>query len=594
MKLSQLFGQTLRDAPAEADVVSHQLLMRAGFIRPLGAGIFSYLHLAKRSMMKIEAILRDEMDRIGGQEISMPVVQPADLWKETGRWYQIGAEMGRFSDRNERDMVLAMTHEEVLADLVRREVQSYKHLPRLIYHIQTKFRDEPRPRAGLIRVREFTMKDSYSLDADWDGLDKQYRLHYQAYFNIYHRCGLPVIAVKSDTGMMGGKLAHEYMYLNPIGEDTLILCDSCGYSANRQVARFQKTPAGLEELRPIQRVYTPNCKSIEDLANFLGLPKSRTAKAVFFMAQIPEGEKTTEKFIFAVIRGDMELNETKLANAIHARDLRPATEDEIKGVGAVPGFASPLGLTGRSSQCLVVVDDCLQASPNLVAGANESDYHLLNTNFPRDYSADIVTDLAAADEGQACPECGEPLRAARGVEVGNIFKLGTRYSDSLGCTFLDKDGQPKPVIMGSYGIGVGRLLACVAEEHHDDHGLIWPVTVAPYQVQLVLLRGKGSSQAEETAEKLYASLQATGLEVLYDDRDESPGVKFNDADLIGLPIRLTVSERALAQGGIEMKLRSKTEKSILPLDETVVRLRSELAAMEDEISATVLPAEYNG
>ncbi len=291
MKMSQLFGQTLRDAPAEADVDSHKLLMRAGFIRPLGAGIFSYLHLAKRSMQKIEAILRDEMDKIGGQEISMPVVQPADLWKETGRWYQIGSEMGRFSDRNERDMVLAMTHEEVVADLVRREVQSYKHLPRLIYHIQTKFRDEPRPRAGLIRVREFTMKDSYSLDADWDGLDKQYRAHYQAYFNIYHRCGLDVIAVKSDTGMMGGKLAHEYMYLNPIGEDTLILCDTCGYSANRQVARFQKTPAAPEELKPIQKVLTPDCKSIEDLANFLGVPKSRTAKAVFFMATIPKTER---------------------------------------------------------------------------------------------------------------------------------------------------------------------------------------------------------------------------------------------------------------------------------------------------------------
>ncbi len=345
MKISQLFGQTLRDAPAEAEVVSHSLLMRAGFIRPVGAGIFTYLHLAKRSMQKIEAILRQEMDAIGGQEISMPVVQPADLWKETGRWYQIGSEMGRFSDRNKHDMVLAMTHEEVVADLVRREVQSYKHLPRLIYHIQTKFRDEPRPRAGLIRVREFTMKDSYSLDTDWEGLDKQYQAHYQAYFNIYHRCGLEVIAVKSDSGMMGGKLAHEYMYLTPIGEDTLIICTAGDYRANRQVARFQKTPAAPEELKPTEKVLTPNCKSIEDLANFLNVPKSRTAKAVFFMAQIPEGEELVEKFIFAIIRGDMELNETKLANAVHARDLRPATEDEIKAVGAVPGFASPIGIS---------------------------------------------------------------------------------------------------------------------------------------------------------------------------------------------------------------------------------------------------------
>jgi prolyl-tRNA synthetase len=505
--------------------------------------------------------------------------------------------MGRFRDRNDRDMVLAMTHEEVVADLVRREVQSYKHLPRLIYHIQTKFRDEPRPRAGLIRVREFTMKDSYSLDTDWDGLDKQYRLHYQAYFNIYHRCGLPVIAVKSDSGMMGGKLAHEYMFLNPIGEDTLILCDACHYSANRQVARFQKVPAVPEELKPVKKVHTPDCKSIEDLANFLGLPKSRTAKAVFFMAQIPEGEELIEKFIFAVIRGDMELNETKLTNVLHARDLRPATEEQIEAVGAVPGFASPVGLTplptGKRPRVMVVVDDSITSSPNLVAGANHLDYHLLNTNIPRDYSADIVTDIAAAEEGHACPECGNPLRAARGVEVGNIFKLGTRYSDSLGCTFLDKDGQPRPVIMGSYGIGVGRLLACVAEEHHDEHGLIWPVTVAPYQVHLVLLRGKGTPLAEETANKLYVDLQAAGVEVLYDDRDESPGVKFNDSDLIGLPIRLTISERALDQGGVEMKLRNKPEKSIIRMNDLAGGIRSELVLLHAEINASVLPVEYN-
>ncbi len=594
MKLSQLFGQTLRDAPSDAEVISHQLLMRAGFIRPLGAGIFSYLHLAKRSMMKIEAILRDEMDKIGGQEISMPVIHPASVWKETGRWYQIGSEMGRFKDRNDHDMALAMTHEEVVADLVRREIQSYKQLPRLIYHIQTKWRDDPRPRAGLIRVREFTMKDSYSLDADWDGLDKQYRAHYQAYFNIFRRCGLDVTAVKSDTGMMGGKLAHEFMYLTPIGEDTLILCDACGYTANRQVARFQKTSAGPEELKSIEKVHTPGCKSIEDLANFLGVPKSKTAKAVFFMATIPEGEELTEKFIFAILRGDMELNETKLANAIGARDLRPATENEIKAAGAVPGFASPVGI-GRpqGSPLQIIVDDIIPESPNLVAGANDEGYHLLNVNYGRDYTADIVTDIAAADEGTACPDCSRPLRISRGVEVGNIFKLGTRYSDALGCTYLDKDGQQKPVIMGSYGIGVGRLLACVAEEHHDDHGLVWPITVAPFHVHLVLLRGKGTPQAEETADKFYADLQAAGIEVLYDDRDESPGVKFNDADLIGCPIRITVSERALSAGGVELKLRHHSDKAIVPLDETVARLRSEIAALEAEIGAKVLPVDYN-
>ncbi len=319
------------------------------------------------------------------------------------------------------------------------------------------------------------------------------------------------------------------------------------------------------------------------------------------MATIPQYIKSLEEpsgsdqeqFIFAVIRGDMELNETKLANAVHARDLRPATEEEIIAIGAVPGFASPVSLVIKSPQCLVVVDDSIPASPNLVAGANEMDYHLKNTNYPRDYAANIVTDIAAAEAGDDCPECGHSLRMERGVEVGNIFKLGTRYSDSLGCTFLDKDGQQKPVIMGSYGIGVGRLLACVAEEHHDEHGLIWPVTVAPYLVQLVLLRGKGNPQAEETAGKLYSDLQAAGIEVLYDDRDESPGVKFNDADLIGLPIRLTVSERALTQGGAEMKLRNRTEKVIIPLKDVEARIRSELAALEAEIAVNVIPFEYN-
>lgn len=600
MKLSQLFGQTLRDVPAEAEVASHRLLMRAGFIRPLGAGIFTYLHLAKRSMMKIEAILREEMDRIGGQEITMPVVQPAENWKETGRWYQIGSEMGRFKDKNDHDMVLAMTHEEVVADLVRREIQSYKQLPRLVYHIQTKWRDDPRPRAGLIRVREFTMKDSYSLDADWEGLDKQYRAHFQAYYNIYHRCSLEVISVKSDSGMMGGKMAHEFMYLTPIGEDTLMLCDSCGYTANRQVARFRKSAAVHEEMKPIEKVLTPECKTIDDLATYLRVPKSKTAKAVFFMASIPEGQGLNEQFIFAVIRGDMELNETKLANAIGARDLRPATEEEIASIGAVPGFASPISLNpvlqqasvGKRVRAKVILDDSIPSSPNLVAGANESGYHLLNTNYPRDFTADLVTDIAAADEGAACPDCGNPLRMERGVEVGNIFKLGTRYSDTLGCTFLDQDGAQKPVIMGSYGIGVGRLLACVAEAHHDEHGLVWPITVAPFQVHLVLLRGKGTPQAEATADKLYTAVQAAGIEILYDDREESPGVKFNDADLIGIPIRITVSERALAQGGVEMKLRRDTTKDIIPLDGIEAHLRSVIQSLQGEIESKVTPAPF--
>ncbi|HBX68029.1 MAG TPA: proline--tRNA ligase, partial [Chloroflexi bacterium] len=530
MKMSQLFSQTLREAPAEAEMPSHKLLVRAGFIRQLAAGIYTAMPLAKRSLTKIENIMREEMNAIGGQEMSMPVVHPAEVWQETGRWYQIGSEMGRFKDKNQRDMVLAMTHEEVVTDLARKEIHSYRQLPVLIYHIQTKWRDDPRPRAGLIRVREFTMKDSYSLDADFAGLERQYRNHYQAYFNIFHRCGVPAIAVKSDTGMMGGKLAHEYMYLTPYGEDTLLLCDDCGYSANRQVARFRKIALPKDALLDLKKVTTPDTKTIADLAALLGIQEAQTAKAVFMVATVKEGESASQKFIFAILRGDLELNETKLANALGASELRPATEEEIVAIGAVPGYASPVGLA--KGNFTIVVDDLIPESTNLVAGANEAGYHLLNTNYERDYKADLIADIAAAQEGDGCPECGQQLRTVRGVEVGNIFQLGTRYSEAMGATFQDKDGVEKPVIMGSYGIGSGRLLASVAEEHNDEWGLIWPITVAPYHVHLVALPHKkddGATQA--VAEQLYADLQAAGLEVLFDDREESPGVKFNDADL---------------------------------------------------------------
>ncbi len=437
MRMSKLFSQTMRENPSEAEIPSHQLLLRAGFIRQLAAGIFSYLPLGRRSLTKIENIIRQEMDAIDGQEVTMPVVHPAEIWQETGRWYEIDAEMGRFKDRTGRDMVLAMTHEEVVADLVRKEVHSYRQLPMMIYHIQTKWRDDPRPRAGLIRVREFTMKDSYTLDADMEGLDAQYRAHYQAYFNIFHRCGLPVIAVASDVGMMGGSMAHEYMYLTPVGEDTIMICDSCGYASNRQIAVFRKPPTKQEDLLPVEKVATPDAKTIEDLADFLEIPQSKTAKAVFFTAKLTDGDESREQFVFAVVRGDMELNETKLMNAIKAVELRPATEAEIVAAGAVPGYASPVGL----KQALVVVDDIIPDSPNLVAGANEDGYHLRNVNYKRDYEADIVMDIAAAREGDACPKCDGTLTAARGVEVGNIFKLGTRYTEALGAYYLDAEGE---------------------------------------------------------------------------------------------------------------------------------------------------------
>ena len=585
MRMSRLFSQTLRDRPSEAEVPSHELLLRAGFIRQLAAGIFSYLPLARRSLTKVENIMREEMNAIGGQEITMPVVHPADLWKETKRWYQIGSEMGRFKDKAGRDMVLAMTHEEVVADLVRKEIHSYRQLPQMIYHIQTKWRDDPRPRAGLIRVREFTMKDSYSLDADLEGLDRQYRAHYQAYFNIFHRCGLPVIAVKSDVGMMGGKMAHEFMYLTAVGEDTLLICESCDYAANRQIARFQKPEPQAEEAKPVEKVATPGATTIAELAQFLGIPESRTAKAVFMMATVTEGIESRDRFVFAIVRGDMDLNETKLANAIHAKELRPATESEIRAAGATPGYASPVGL----KDVLVVVDDLIPHSPNLVAGANEEGYHLLNVNLGRDYQADVVADIALAEEGAACPECGKPMKTARGIEVGNIFKLGTRYSEDMGCTFLDRDGQEKPVIMGSYGIGSGRLLASVAEEHHDDRGLIWPITVAPYQVHLVTLKG-----AQDAADRAYAQLTEAGVEVLYDDREESPGVKFADADLIGIPLRLTLSERTLSKDSAEIKRRDQAETELVPLARLGEETQSRIAALEAEIAAKVVEMPFDG
>lgn len=577
MRMSRLFSQTLRDAPAEAETSSHQLLLRAGFIRPLAAGIFSYLPLARRSLNKIERIVREEMEAIGGQEITMPVVHPASLWKESGRWYQIGAEMGRFRDRADREMVLAMTHEEVMADLVRREIHSYRQLPQLLYHIQTKWRDDPRPRAGLIRVREFTMKDSYSLDADWEGLDRQYRAHYQAYFNIFHRCGLDVIAVASDTGMMGGAMAHEFMALLPIGEDTLMLCDACGYAANRQIATFRKPPAAPEPLLPLEPVATPNTTTIAELAKFLGIPPTRTAKAVFLVATLAEGPTESTRLLFAVVRGDMDVNETKLANAVRARDLRPATEEEIRAIGAEPGYGSPLGV----HDALIVVDDAVMRSPNLVAGANLPGWHLHNVNAGRDFTPDLVADIAVAEAGAACPQCGAPLRAERGVEVGNIFKLGTRYSEALGCFFRSEEGELKPVVMGSYGIGMGRLLACIAEVHHDEAGLCWPISVAPYPVQLVALGGKGM-EAFPVADRLAVELQAAGVEVLYDDREVSPGVKFNDADLIGLPLRLTVAPRGLAHGVVELKRRDRQERELVPLTEIATRVTAEIAALEAE------------
>lgn len=588
MRMTRLFFQTLREVPAEAEIASHQLLLRAALVHPIAAGIFDYLPLGLRVKHKIEQIMREEMDAIGGQEVTLPMVHPADLWRESGRWQQIGDDMARLKDRNGRDYCLGMTHEEIMTDLARAMISSYRQLPVLLYQIQTKFRDEPRPRGGLIRVREFTMKDAYTFDRDAAGLDAIYPQIYQAYFNIFRRAGLDVVAVESDTGMMGGTMAHEFMALTPVGEDTLLICDACGYSANRQIAVFRKPAPPAAAPAPLAEVHTPSITTIAALADFLDIPQAETAKAVFLVAELDaENGEIYEQFVFAVVRGDMELNETKLTNALKARRLRPATTEEIRAVGAEPGYGSPIGIDRE--RVTVVVDDLVAASPNLVAGANRPDTHVRNVNYGRDYEADMVLDIVAAADGHACPRCGAPLRTVRGVEVGNIFKLGTRYSAAMGATYLDENGESKPIVMGSYGIGSGRLLACVIEHHHDEYGIQWPITIAPYQVIIVGLGNAKSPEVIAAADQIYDDLQAAGVEVLYDDRDERAGVKFNDADLIGIPLRLTVGGKGLKAGALELKLRRTGEVHEIALDGLVESVQAIIAAEVARIQATVKP-----
>ena len=588
MRMSKLFFQTLREAPADADVRSHQLMLRAGLVRQVATGIFEYLPLGLRSKKKIEAIMRDEMDAIDGQEIVMPVVQPAALWKRTGRWFEIGDDLARLTDRGGRELVLGMTHEEVITELAAGVINSYRQLPVMLYQIQTKFRDEPRPRGGLIRVREFTMKDGYSFHADYASLDEYYPLVYQAYFNIFGRAGLEVIAVVSDTGMMGGTMAHEFMALTEVGEDTLLLCDACGYQANRQVASFVKTEEGgdPEEGLPIEEVATPGVDTIAALADFLQIPQSRTAKALFLVATIEEEGEEKQQFVFVVVRGDMELNETKLTNALKARQLRPAQPAEIRAIGAEPGYGSPVGI--QRDDVFLVVDDLIPRSPNLVAGANREGWHIKNVNCGRDYEPDLSLDVVAAADGHPCSECGAPLRAVRGVEVGNIFKLGTKYSEAMEAIFLDDGGQSAPMVMGCYGIGAGRLLASVIETSNDEDGIVWPITIAPHQVYLVSLATRRTPEVTQAAEQIYGQLLEAGIEILYDDRDERAGVKFNDADLLGIPIRLTVGARGLKNGVAELKLRRSDESREVPLDAIVDQVQEVIGAETARILANVV------
>jgi prolyl-tRNA synthetase len=565
MRFSKLFGKTLRQAPAEAESISHQLLLRAGMIAQEAAGIYSYLPLGWRVLKKIENIIREEMDKTGGQELMLPVLQPFELWQQSGRYVSFGKSLFTLTDRKEHTLALGPTHEEVITDLVHRYVQSYRELPLLLYQIQTKLRDEPRPRGGLLRVREFIMKDLYSFDANEAGLDESYQKMCQAYRNIYARLGLPALMVEADSGAIGGKDSHEFMVLTEDGEDEVICCSSCGYAANAEKAQFVKTDkttvlSKAKNLLPLEAIATPGTKTIEEVADFVGVPTSQTLKAVFYSA---DGE-----FIFVIIRGDLEVNETKLRNALKCSELRLATEREVNEIGLVAGFASPTGVKGVK----VVADDSITSGSSFIVGANKPGYHLRNANYPRDFQVDLIADIALARPGDSCSKCRGKLSSARGIEVGHVFKLGTFISEKFGASFLDNDGKSRPIVMGCYGIGLGRLLAAIVEQSHDDKGIIWPLSVAPYQVYLCPLSLDKPAVAP-TAEKIYQELQKEGIEVLFDDRDDSPGVKFNDADLLGIPLRLTLSPRTLQSQSVEAKWRTEKEVQLLPLENLAAQVK---------------------
>lgn len=575
MRLSQMVGSRYKERPAEAMLDSHAFLLRGGYARQVANGIYSLLPPGLRVIRKIEQIVREEMDRIDGQEVLMPVVLPRELWDESGRYTAVGAELLRFADRTGHDMLLAMTHEEAVVALCRNEVNSHAQLPFMVYQIQTKFRDEPRSRGGLIRVREFTMKDAYSFHTSVEDLDAYYKRCYVAYGRIFARAGLPdVVAVESDTGMMGGKVAHEFELLCDAGEDTIVVCDSCSFRANTEVAgaRFSAHP---EAPLPLEKVHTPGLKTIEEVAGFLGVEPRQTAKVVFY-EQDCDG-----KLVVLVIRGDLEANEAKLSKIIQAVPV-PASEAKIAACGAVAGFASAMGLD--ANKCRAIVDESIAGSNNFVCGANEVDYHFKNFNLERDLPGVTPVDVATATDGAGCPVCEGTLRLRRGIEVGNIFQLGTKYSQAMGMTYTDASGKACVPIMGCYGIGIGRLMGSAMETHRDAYGPKWPMSIAPWQVHLNSLK-RSKPAVAECADRLYDELTAAGIEVLYDDRDATPGVQFADADLLGVPIRLIVSERNLGAGAVEFKRRDTGETGTMPLADVITTVKAWIAAALDALMA---------
>lgn len=555
MRVSKLYAPTLREVPAEAEVVSHQLMLRAGFMRKAAGGIYTYLPLAWRVLKKIERIVREEMDAKGSQELLMPIVQPAEIWQESGRWDVYGAEMFRLQDRHNRCFCLGPTHEEMVTTLIRGDVRSYRQLPLSVYQIQNKYRDERRPRFGLMRGREFIMKDAYSFDRDEAGLDRSYQDMYDAYTNIFTRCGLDFRPVEADSGAIGGSGSHEFMVIADSGEAEIVFCTSCDYAANVEKAELFPLEAEEEAMLTKEEVVTPDCKTIADVCAYLKLPVDHSVKAVAYNSE--------KGLILCFVRGDHEVNEIKVINTCGVIDLEMATEEQLAAAGTVGGYMGPVGIDNK--KVIVVVDATVMKMHNVCCGANKEGFHFINVNPDRDFTPTYVADIRLIQEGDPCPHCGGEVSKARGIEVGQVFKLFTKYSSALKATYLDENGKEQPMVMGCYGVGVSRTMAAAIEQNYDDNGIIWPIEIAPYHVLVVPVNTKDEASAAK-AEEIYMQLKKVGLETVIDDRNERPGVKFKDADLIGYPLRVVVGPKTLTEGKLEVKIRKTGEIRYLPLD----------------------------
>lgn len=572
MRISELWTPTLRETPAEAEVISHKLLLRAGFIRKAAAGIYTYLPLGQRVLAKLEQIIREEMDQAGGQEVVLPIIQPAEPWQQTGRWEVYGEEMFRLQDRHQRQFCLGPTHEEIITSLISSEVNSYKQLPLLLYQIQNKYRDERRPRFGLLRGREFIMKDLYSFDCDQEGLEQNYIKMYQAYSNVFRRCGLKFRAVQADSGAIGGNYSHEFMAIADVGEAVLVYCQRCDYAANVEIAVAGAIPqkvSAAQTLLPLKEVATPGQRTVLEVSSFLGVAADKLIKTIFYVA---DGH-----LIAALVRGDRELNEIKLLKYLGCNELNLADHEKVKTVtGAAVGYVGPVGL----GEMPLYADLEIPYVLNGVVGANREGYHLVNVNSGRDFKPQAIIDLRQVEDGDPCPQCGEQLSRAEGIEVGQVFQLGTKYSVPQKATFTDEQGQEHPIVMGCYGIGVSRTMAAAVEQRHDDRGIIWPLSIAPYQVIIIPASLRDNDQ-RKAAEALYQELSAAGVEVVFDDRDERTGMKFVEADLIGYPLRLTVGKKTLTQGTVDVKWRHEEQEIALPREGLAGYVR-ELLAREME------------